>query len=303
MPLLRPDTVTTFRPLPELVPAHWLTGSTAARDGIQLHWTDTGGDGPALLLLHGIQVDGMTWLRTARALESRYRVIMPDFRGHGRSGGPRDQALPDAFIDDLRVLIAALSLRRPAAIGHSMGAEVAGLLAAVEDLDGVVLVDPPLHRVPGALQIDLDAPPLWLRRVFDSLRALKTQSHAERMVTGLDLLPPGDAPEWHEADYVTYVEGQARCDLDLYRHMADAAPVAERPDVIAAIRCPILLLTARPMLPGADVDDAVASFARHWHDGRHVHFPDSGHAIPVEQFDRFLAVVTDFLDERLAGRG
>lgn len=58
MPTLRPDTVRRFRPLADLVPAHWASGSTAARDGTALHWTDTRGDGPPVVLLHGVQVDG-----------------------------------------------------------------------------------------------------------------------------------------------------------------------------------------------------------------------------------------------------
>ena len=86
MPMLRPDTVAQFRPLVTLVPNHWTTASTTAVDGTTLHWTDTGGEGPPIVLLHGVQVDGLSWLRTAQALEDDHRVVMPDLRGHGRSG-------------------------------------------------------------------------------------------------------------------------------------------------------------------------------------------------------------------------
>ena len=302
MPTLRPDTVRRFRPLADLVPAHWASGSTAARDGTALHWTDTGGDGPPVVLLHGVQVDGLSWLRTARALEADHRVVMPDVRGHGRSGRIHATVTPQTFVDDAAIVLDAAGVDDPVLIGHSMGADVAGRLAARQAVRGLVLVDPALRPMPAAM-FDVDEPPSWMAGVFDTLRALAAQPHAERMVTGLSMLPPGGEVDWDEADYVSYVEGQSRFDVDLYRHLAPGAPLlAASPDLIAAIGCPILLLTARPLLPGPDVDVDVAAFTAHWRDGRHVHFADSGHAIPAERFDRFVEVVTGFIATRVAGR-
>lgn len=298
MPLLDPATVAQFRPLAHLVPDHWRTGSATADDGTGLHWTDTGGDGPPVVLLHGIQVDGLTWLRTARALESRHRVVMPDLRGHGRSGRVRATLSTRTHVDDMIAVLRAARIDRPALIGHSLGADVAGHLAAQIDAAGVVLVDPVLRPMPAGL-FDLDTPPPWMEAIFDTLRALTAQPHAERMVTGLAMLPPTDGGvDWHEADYVSYIEGQSRFDLDVYRHLdTGTAPLAASPAVIAAIDCPVLLLTARPMLPGVDVAADVVGFTANWRRGRHVHFADSGHAIPADRFDRFLDVVTGFLDD------
>lgn len=301
MPTLRPDTVAQFRPLAELVPDHWTPGWTAAGDGTALHWTDTGGDGPPVVLLHGAQVDGLSWLRTAGALEADHRVVMPDLRGHGRSGRIGATVAPQTGVDDVVAVLAAAGVRDPFVIGHSMGADVAGRLAAQQVVRGLVLVDPALRQMPAAM-FDVDDPPPWMADIFDTLRALAAQPHAERMVTGLGLLPPGGA-DWDEADYVSYVEGQSRFDLNLYRHLDPAAPLlAASPDVIAAIACPILLVTARPMFSGADIERDVAAFTEHWRDGRHVHFEDSGHAIPADRFDRFIEVVTGFIAAHDASR-
>ncbi|HSJ43946.1 MAG TPA: alpha/beta hydrolase [Euzebyales bacterium] len=296
MPTLRPETVAQFRPLAELVPEWWTTGSTTAADGSHLHWTDTGRDGPPVVLLHGVQVDGLSWQRTAQALEGRHRVVMPDLRGHGRSGRVRGTVDATTLVDDVRTVLAAAGVHRPVLVGHSMGADVAGRLAAQEEVRGVVLADPALRPMPPAA-FEVDDPPRWMAALFDSLCALGTQPHAERMVTGLDTLPPGGEVDWHEADYVSYVEGQSRFDLGLYRHLdPDAPPLAASPEVIAAIACPILLLTAGPILPGADIDADVAPLTAHWRHGRHVHFADSGHAIPADRFDHFIDVVTGFID-------
>lgn len=302
MPTLRPETVMRFRPLARLVPERWTTGSIAAGDGTALHWTDTGSDGPPVVLLHGVQVDGLSWLRTARALEADHRVIMPDLRGHGRSGRVHATVSTQTLVDDVAVVLEATGIGHPVIVGHSMGADVAGVLAAQHPMRGVVLVDPVLRPMPPAM-FDVDDPPPWMAAIFDTLRALGAQPHAERMVTGLGMLPPGDEVDWHEADYVSYVEGQSRFDLALYRHLdAGTPPLAALPAVIAAIGCPILLLTARPMLPGADIEADVTAFTGHWRGGRHMHFPDSGHAIPADQFERFVDVVTGFIDGLTTGR-
>jgi N-formylmaleamate deformylase len=290
------DIVKHYRRLAELVPAHWQTGSIEAEDGARIHFTRTGGAKPALLLLHGLQAAGLMWLRSAQALESTYDVVMPDFRGHGQSSRSEMGLSTDMLVDDMIALLRALGLERPFIVGHSMGAEIAGRLAAAYPARAIVLVDPALRNFAPAPSIDPDAPPPWLVPIIEAMRALRTQPHAERMLTGLRLLPPG-APVWNEADYVSFVDAQAQFDLATYRYAATMGYLFEAPDVIERISCPILLLTARPMMPGADIEAGVAAFEQHWHDGRRVHFADSGHFIPFEQFDRFLEVLTRFLDE------
>lgn len=296
---LEPETVARFRPLGELVPDHWTTGTTAAPDGTTLHWTDTGGDGAPVVLLHGVQVDGLSWLRTARALEDRHRVLMPDLRGHGRSGRVQATVSTGTYTDDVAAVLAAAAVDAPVVVGHSMGAEVAGALAARGGVRGVVLVDPALRPMPAAL-FDVDDPPPWMAGIFTTLRELGAQEHAERMVTGLNMLPPGADVDWHEADYVSFIDGQSRFDLNVYRHLdTEVALLATDADTIAAIDCPLLLLTARPMMPGADTAADIATFTTNWRDGRHVHFADAGHAIYADQFERFVDVVTDFIDEHV----
>ena len=44
------------------------------------------GSGPPVLLLHPFPVNHGFWLPLAPALSSRYRLILPELRGHGESG-------------------------------------------------------------------------------------------------------------------------------------------------------------------------------------------------------------------------
>lgn len=294
------DIVQRYRPLAELVPTHWQTGAIVAEDGTPIQYTRTGAGTlwvkPAVLLLHGIQVDGSMWLRTAEALEAEYDVIMPDLRGHGQSGGADTGWLSTSLVQDQIGVLRALRVNAPFVVGHSLGADIAGRLAATEPVRAVVLVDPALRNFVAALPAQNGAPPSWMQPIIETMRALRTQTHVERMRTGLRLLPPG-TPPWHEADYVAFVDGHARFDVATYRAVASMRYLVEAPDVIAQISSPVLLLTARPMLPGLNIDAGVAVFEQHWRDGQHVHFPDSGHFIPFDKFDQFIDVLTGFFEQ------
>jgi pimeloyl-ACP methyl ester carboxylesterase len=283
-----------YRTLKELTPDHWQSDVIHTSDGATIHYTRTGGKKPALLLLHGVQSIGLTWLRTAQALESDYDVVMPDFRGHGASSRIAAGFTVDRLVDDMIELTRTLDLGQPFVAGHSLGADIAGRLAAVFPLRALVLVDPALHNYAAGMALDPDAPPPWMAAMFETMRALRTQSHAERMVNGRKLLPPG-TPTWAEADYVSFVEAQAQFDLAMYRSTASMGYLFEAPTLIAQISCPVLLLVARPMLPGIDVDAGLAAFEQNLRAYQHMHFADSGHFIPFDQFERFVEVVSDFL--------
>ena len=282
-----------YRPLSELVPAHWQTGSIETEDGARIHYTRTGGQKPPVLLLHGVQATGLTWLRTAKALEANYDVVMPDFRGHGQSSRISNSLSPNTLVNDTIGVLQALDLATPYVVGHSMGADIAGRLAAAYPARAVALVDPALRNFRVAMPTSDEAPP-WMQPIIEAMQALKTQPHAERMATGLRLLPPG-TPVFEEADYVSFVDAQAQFDLTFFRSATTMGYLFEAPELIAQIACPMLLLTARPMMPGMDNAAGVAVFENSWRMGQHVHFADSGHFIQFEQFNRFVDVLTRFM--------
>lgn len=287
--------IQNYRPLTELVPTHWQSAFYEMSDGVRLHYTRTGGAKPALLLLHGFQNMGLNWLRTAQALEADYDVVMPDFRGHGQSSPSTADFSAAQLTADTAALITALGLDKPVVFGHSMGGEIAGRLAAehADLVKSIMLVDPPLrafHLPP----IDLDNPPPWLAAIVQAMRDIKSQPHLERLRTGLRLMPPG-TPVWGEADFVAFVEAQVQFDLATYGYGSTIDYRLFTPDIARCITCPTLLLTARAMLPEADFTAAVEAFKANLPHMQHIHFRDSGHFIPAEQFDRFIAVTKSFL--------
>nr|WP_169313863.1 alpha/beta fold hydrolase [Stackebrandtia nassauensis] len=75
---------------------------------------------PPLILLHGLTSSGAAWEAVARALASDWRVYAPDARGHGRTDWPGEYSFA-SMAADVGNFAAALRLRRPVLIGHSMG--------------------------------------------------------------------------------------------------------------------------------------------------------------------------------------
>ena len=104
---------------------------------------DTGGDGPAVLLLHGwLASADMNWFTTFEALRAAgYRVLATDHRGHGR--GLRPDA-PFRLADcaaDAAALLEALEVEPALVVGYSMGGPIASLLTREhrERVAGIVL--------------------------------------------------------------------------------------------------------------------------------------------------------------------
>jgi pimeloyl-ACP methyl ester carboxylesterase len=93
-----------------------------------------GGEGDAVILTHGFGLDSRSMNGLALALADRYRVVAPDFRGHGASRcPPRDELYRyELFRDDLKALLDAMKIERAHLIGHSMGGQVALMLAIDE---------------------------------------------------------------------------------------------------------------------------------------------------------------------------
>lgn len=98
------------------------------------------GDGPTVVLLHGLTCHLGYWLRVAPLLAG-VRVVALDFRGHGLSEH-RDAYGYDDYEDDLIALLDALELEAVTVAGHSLGGYVA-LAAATHDarIRSVIAID------------------------------------------------------------------------------------------------------------------------------------------------------------------
>lgn len=133
------------------------------RRAARLFFTDTG-NGPDVMLIHGWTCDSHDWSWQLPVFESKYRVIAPDLRGHGRSEiMPSGTYTPADYVADIEALILAGHRgRKFVLVGHSMGAQIAARLAAKRPdlVRAVVSID-------GALGFDTEAARLFSKIARD----------------------------------------------------------------------------------------------------------------------------------------
>jgi esterase len=98
------------------------------------------GEGPPVVLMHGLFGQARNFGAIQRALAPRFRVIALDMRNHGESPHAADMGYP-AQAADVRETLLALGIERAAIVGHSMGGKAAMALALQwPDMVGRVLV-------------------------------------------------------------------------------------------------------------------------------------------------------------------
>jgi N-formylmaleamate deformylase len=169
----------------------WSTGNCAA-NGINIHYTRTGGSKPPVILLHGLTANGACWTAVARALEAEYDVLMPDARGHGGSSAPDYGYHYEDHAADVVGLIETLRLAPAVLIGHSMGGMTAALVASRYPglVRGLILADPSflspkVQREVRASHV-LDQHRRYLKMGLDELTAEARLKHPERSLDTIE---------------------------------------------------------------------------------------------------------------------
>src|SRR6266516_4077859 len=133
-------------------------------DGVRLRYF-VGGEGPPLVLVHGLGGAASNWVelapllatrfrllvpelaghgRSAPLLATRFRLLVPELAGHGRSAPLRSARSLDAFAEQVAALMAREGMSSAAVVGHSLGGTIALRLAVVrpELVSALVLAAP-----------------------------------------------------------------------------------------------------------------------------------------------------------------
>jgi pimeloyl-ACP methyl ester carboxylesterase len=82
---------------------------------------DVAGVGPPIIVLHPFPVNHEFWLPITEYLSSRYRLIMPDLRGHGESGLGNGPATMEKHASDIARVMTDAGVDRAPLIGVSIG--------------------------------------------------------------------------------------------------------------------------------------------------------------------------------------
>jgi pimeloyl-ACP methyl ester carboxylesterase len=87
------------------------------------------GDGPTIVLIHGLASSSATWRRVGPRLAADHTVVAVDLLGHGSSAKPRGDYSLGAHASGIRDVMVALGLDRATFVGHSFGGGIAMQLA------------------------------------------------------------------------------------------------------------------------------------------------------------------------------
>jgi pimeloyl-ACP methyl ester carboxylesterase len=100
-----------------------------AVDGRAVNVLDTGGDGPALLWIHGLSANWQSWLLNIPEFMGTYRCVALDLPGFGASDMPRDDITITGYARTVDAVCDFLGIHSVSVVGHSMGGFVGTELA------------------------------------------------------------------------------------------------------------------------------------------------------------------------------
>lgn len=284
-----------------------MSGHTTSLAGIDIHYTDLGGTGAPLLLLHGITDSHESYLASVPRLRDAARVYALDFRGHGGSAHAPPYRLRD-YAADVRHFVEQVAGGPPVLAGHSLGGLVASYLASQPgaNLRGAFLEDPPLYRARMPAIKETAFYPF-----FVAVRDLLQRHHASgdslddlARVVGRAPADPArpDGPTFLEARGEEEVRRRARS----LRSMDPAAldePIRGSlfddfdPDAdLAKIECPVHLLAGSEPLGGAMTADDIERVAALIPRCTRAVWDDIGHTIHHDRPEAYADELISFLD-------
>jgi pimeloyl-ACP methyl ester carboxylesterase len=265
----------------------------ASVNGIQIHYV-IGGQGDAVVLLHGWPETWYEWRHVMPALAQNYTVVAPDLRGLGDTSKPVTGYDGNTTAEDIYQLVSQLGLgQKIYLVGHDVGAQTAYSYAAAHprNLSKLVIMD---YVFPGFYPPNLEGVCCWwfsfhqTRDIPELLTAGNEREYLSWHYRGLAYNPEAI----NEADIDTYVSsysapGGMRAGFEYYR----AFPINEEQNKVLSetkLQMPVLALGGDiyPALGG----DAPGNFALDSTKGlaeniKGVIVPLSGHYIPEEQPD------------------
>jgi pimeloyl-ACP methyl ester carboxylesterase len=133
----------------------------AAANSTTIHYV-RGGNGPALVLLHGFPQDWFEWRRLLPRLAQRFTVIAVDLRGVGGSAAPADGYAAANLAEDVHQLLGALGFDRAHIVGHDIGGWVAYAFTRLhpDSTSTLLIMETPIPGIEPFQHLDIDVP-LW----------------------------------------------------------------------------------------------------------------------------------------------
>jgi len=243
------------------------------------------GNGPRVVLIHGIGSSGSGWDNIIPQLAEHFSPVTLDLRGHGSSDKPETGYLYDDYIGDLEVLFGALGIDRPLVIGHSLGGLIALWWAAKhpDTAAALVIEDSPLRSGEE------------YRPAFDGWLQLNALTEDQ-----VYAYYAGEHPDWPDdllrlrARQITSTRREVFSELyaDSLAHEG-----VDRIAEITGVQSPVLLVHGDIDAGGMVHEEDATSLRDRLPRVELAHVAGANHRIHAERPDAFLAAVIPFLQK------
>lgn len=210
------------------------TFAVSMRDGAEIHGRDIGDRrAPVLCLVSGLNGEASFWDAVALRLAARFRLVLHDHRGTGRSTRSRITYSIGQMADDLLQVMDARDVSQAVIVGHSTGGAITQVLALAEP-----------QRVPAlVLSATWAGPDAYFSTLFELrlqvLRGLGTNVHAR-----LGALVRDDPATFSRHDLATLSDGQAEDGSEILASRIEALLAHDTRQVLPRLSQPAHIVCA-----------------------------------------------------------
>jgi pimeloyl-ACP methyl ester carboxylesterase len=269
-------------------------------NGLSIRYFQSGSEGLPLVLFHGTGESALDWSWVLPKLGEKYRVYAPDFPGNGESAKPIRDYSVEFLTQFAKDFLDTIAVDRAVVGGNSLGGLIALELALSRPAQtaGLVLIDSSgLGEAVNPLLSSLTLP------VFGELGVAGCQTPVgavmrSRSRAALQFAHPDQIPvEWYaEQERLSQTFGFLQATLSSLR--AQLNPIGQRTvmvDTLPQLQMPTLLIWGENDLifPKTQAEAAVKQLQQ----GHLSIIPDCGHIPHLEQPDRFVAALDEFLSK------
>jgi pimeloyl-ACP methyl ester carboxylesterase len=245
------------------------------------------GDGPVLLLVHGMFGDHLDWEPVLVPLAARHRVLAVDLPGFGGSDKPDANYSTEFFLAALAEFLDRIAVRRATLAGNSFGGILATrfALAHADRVERLILVS-------GVREFN-EEERNFTRARMSRENLLGLTPEVNQLMFAPIFAKEGPAQERYlakqnakllRADYPEYARAMARS--------VETALTAYQPERLGEMRCPVLLLWGQQdvVIPPDHARHALAQLKN----GTLVVLPGCGHAPQLDDPEAFVAAIEEF---------
>ncbi len=271
---------------------------------------------PTLVFLHGLSDVAWSLAPIACHFAERYRLLLPNLRGHGNSGRSNAYTF-EQYIYDLHALLNAFNATPATIVGHSLGGQITARYAGIfpENVERIVLLEglgPPALPEPDAAQFVLRYRERLLERFAErpASRGMADQSEAAaRLMRNNPRMQPELAALLAEKATILDSNGRLQWNFDRHAGSIFSGSNDEGARFWCNVQCPALVISGDlaheywggifPVesftgryAPG-EMDARAAIMPK----GRHIPFQHSGHMVHFDEPERVITEIEAFLQE------